>query len=84
MALVTCTRCGSCMPCPSGINIPELFSIYNRTVSEGKEAAGKLYLEQEKKADDCIRCLRCEKACPQHIGISAMMLEIQEEMEETV
>lgn len=80
MALVKCTRCEYCLPCPSGINIPELFSIYNKTATEGKEAAVKLYQEQVTKADACIRCRRCEKACPQHIGISAMMLEIQEEL----
>lgn len=80
MALVKCTRCEYCMPCPSGINIPEIFSIYNKTATEGRETAAKLYQEQETKADACIRCRRCEKVCPQHIGISAMMLEIQEEL----
>lgn len=82
MALVKCTRCEYCMPCPSGINIPEIFSIYNRTATDGKNAAKELYKAQETKADACIRCRRCEKVCPQHIGISAMMLEIQEEFQD--
>ena len=82
MALVKCTHCEYCLPCPAGIRIPEVFSIYNGSVTEGMDTAKKKYAQLEKKADECIRCGRCEKACPQHIGISAMMLDIGEELGE--
>ena len=33
--LVPCTACEYCMPCPYGINIPGIFSHYNKCVTEG-------------------------------------------------
>ena len=33
---IQCTECQYCMPCPYGINIPEVFGHYNRIVSAGK------------------------------------------------
>ena len=81
MALVRCTKCGYCMPCPSGIDIPGTFTIYNSTVVSGEEQAKKEYAALETKADACVKCLRCEDACPQHIGISSLMLELSETFE---
>ena len=66
--LVACTGCQGCMPCMVKINIPLLFELYNRTESEGIEAVRAEYESQEKRADDCINCYRCEKQCPQHLG----------------
>lgn len=78
MALVKCTKCGYCMPCPAGIDIPGTFAIYNSTVTNGKDQAKQAYDALVTKADACLKCLRCEHACPQHIGVSAMMMEIDE------
>jgi predicted aldo/keto reductase-like oxidoreductase len=33
--LVKCTACNYCMPCPYGINIPAIFSHYNKCIKEG-------------------------------------------------
>ena len=76
--LVNCTGCQSCMPCMVKINIPELFALYNRTENEEIETVRAEYERQEKRADDCINCYRCEKQCPQHLGIGILRQEIAE------
>lgn len=81
MALVKCTKCSYCMPCPAGIDIPGIFAVYNSTVTLGKEKAKASYEALETKANACVKCLRCEQVCPQHIGISGVMMEIDETFE---
>lgn len=78
MALVSCTKCEYCMPCPAGINIPKTFEAYNQTASKGLEEAKKLYETLEIKADACRKCRKCEKVCPQSIKISENMVKIAE------
>lgn len=76
MALVNCTGCAYCMPCPAGISIPDIFSTYNMTASHSREQAKELYGKMETKADSCLNCGGCEKVCPQHIEISELMPKI--------
>lgn len=76
MALVSCTKCEYCMPCPFGLHIPKTFEAYNKTASVGMKEAKELYDTIETKADACRRCRKCEKVCPQSIKISEVMAEI--------
>lgn len=76
MALVNCTKCAYCMPCPFGLNIPELFAAYNMTASHGMAKAKAAYEALEKKADACRACHHCEQECPQHIKISEVMTKV--------
>jgi len=39
--LISCTECRYCMPCPYGIDIPEIFAHYNRCVNEGNYPQSK-------------------------------------------
>lgn len=78
MALVSCTKCAYCMPCPFGLDIPTTFEAYNRTATVGMEKAGAFYSSIETKADACKKCKKCESVCPQKIKISEVMGTITE------
>lgn len=75
---IPCTGCSECLPCPSGIDIPAVFRLYNRYLRGDESALGE-YRELSAGAGDCIRCMRCEQKCTGGIGITGMMLEIAEE-----
>jgi hypothetical protein len=73
-----CTGCRYCMPCPSAVDIPRVFSIYNQARIYGMaDSARKNYARWTKNqpnvdtriASACIECGKCEKQCPQHIQI---------------
>lgn len=76
MSKVACTRCEYCMPCPFGLDIPEIFEIYNATALESKEKMRKRYEEMDKKASDCTQCGNCAPQCPQFIQIPQEMKTI--------
>lgn len=78
MALVPCTKCAYCMPCPFGLDIPKTFEAYNATASAGMNSAKEIYSSLQKGADKCKKCKKCEKVCPQSIKISSEMTKIAE------
>ena len=76
MALVPCTKCAYCMPCPFGVNIPGVFEAYNQT-AVNMDRARELYRGLDgHTADQCKTCRKCEARCPQHIKVSGHMKEI--------
>lgn len=77
MALVPCTKCRYCIPCPAGIDIPKVYEAYNKTASENMEKAKAYYDVIEKNASVCLKCKKCEARCPQHIKSSELMPEIE-------
>ena len=68
-AAVGCTACAYCMPCPAGINIPEVFRLYNVQAARGKRSAQDGYNALEVKPDACLECGACMEQCPQAINI---------------
>jgi hypothetical protein len=80
-APVPCTTCGYCVPCPTGVNIPRNFSLYNDGIiydNPGNARFTYLHFLQEKaRASACIACGDCEPKCPQQIPIAAFMEKIQ-------
>lgn len=76
MALVGCTGCRYCVPCPFGLEIPEIFSYYNMTAAHREKEAKDGYTGLTVKADGCKACHRCEQECPQMIKISQVMPEV--------
>ncbi len=82
---IGCTGCQYCMPCPSGVNIPSCFEIYN---------TGKMFEEPQQRtqfvyavmnggargnknyASQCVECGECMEHCPQHIEIPERLKEV--------
>lgn len=73
-----CTGCRYCMDCPSGVDIPLMFTLYNNyRITENKNGFINGYKEAgAKQAQNCIRCGQCAVHCPQSIEIPARMQEI--------
>ena len=78
MSMVDCTGCAYCMPCPFGLDIPELFKTYNLYGLRGKEEAKAAYEKFQVRSDACRSCHKCEKVCPQSISVSQVMKKIAE------
>lgn len=77
---VGCSGCGYCMPCPEGINIPEIFKVYNDQALSDWTEFGKVFYSlmvsnTGKDATSCIECRSCEGHCPQGIAIADVLKE---------
>jgi len=81
---IPCTKCGYCMPCPNGVDIPWNFEVYNNGVAYNSMGASKWAYNNnipvEKRASACVGCRSCEEKCPQKIKISEWMRRIHAEL----
>jgi predicted aldo/keto reductase-like oxidoreductase len=83
LAGLYCTGCKYCMPCPLGVNIPELFTMmnYHRVYQITDYARstyamiGKVPWMQYKDASACVECGACEEKCPQKLPIRKQLKE---------
>ena len=83
MPLIPCTTCDYCAKvCPTGIGISGSFTAMNYLTLYNDLGAAK---NQEdwlvnghglKRADECVDCGECEKACPQHIPIRENLAKV--------
>jgi predicted aldo/keto reductase-like oxidoreductase len=72
---INCTGCKYCMPCPSGVDIPQIFRLYNNAgMMEGYLVDRVVYQNTVVPggygADQCIECGLCMEHCPQSIKIT--------------
>ena len=81
---VECSACGYCMPCPSGINIPQCFSYLNQAemLEEYSEVKSQYYfmLKETEMAGNCLECGLCEEICSQHLPIREKLKEVAGKM----
>jgi len=79
LGFIGCTACQYCMPCPSGVAIPEILGLYNEYYQSGRSDDIKTkYWEEitpETHGSNCIRCAACEEQCPQTLPIMSLMRE---------
>lgn len=86
--LIACTACEYCVDgCAKKINIPEVFKMVNMKKIYGSATdicrQYKFIISQGSgKVSECIKCGKCEKACPQHINIIQKLSEAAELLKE--
>ncbi|MDR2352096.1 MAG: aldo/keto reductase [Deltaproteobacteria bacterium] len=76
--IISCTACGYCMPCPSGVDIPAVFSHYNDCIDNEIIPKGALDADSERAREAYLveyhrsvpelrqaeRCTGCNKCVP--------------------
>ena len=71
-----CTECRYCMPCTSGVDIPDvLAALNNAAVWNDPNPWVTGYVLINGKAGKCTECKECEEVCPQELPISTFMKE---------
>ena len=83
---IPCTSCRYCTDgCPKHISIPDLFACMNAKKQHKDWNSdfyyNDVYTKNNGKASDCIKCGRCEEACPQHLEIRKLLEMVAEQFE---
>jgi len=86
MHFIPCTACRYCVDgCPKHISIPDIFSCMNAKQIYHDWNANyyydEVYTKNKGKASDCIKCGKCEKACPQHLQIRSLLTSCAQEFD---
>jgi predicted aldo/keto reductase-like oxidoreductase len=78
--VIPCTKCGYCVPCPNGVDIPRNFELYNDgVIYEDLNTPRMLYMRflgESERASACSQCGTCEEKCPQGIAVGEWMLKV--------
>ncbi|MGD9145811.1 MAG: aldo/keto reductase [Anaerolineae bacterium] len=79
---IPCTDCKYCLPCPSGVNIPRVFEVYNDLMMYGDENRAQMvynvFMNEDERANLCIDCGECLEKCPQMIEIPDWLAKAHE------
>lgn len=86
---IGCTGCGYCLPCPSGVDIPTCFSLFNSKYLFNDKTVGFQYLlttggfarSSPSYASLCRDCGKCEKKCPQQLPVRENLKKVTRELQ---
>jgi len=85
-AVIPCTACNYCVPCPHGVNIPKNFEFYNEGVIYDDFSAPRFiynrFFPEGERAYNCESCGECLEKCPQNIKIDEWMKKADEKLRE--
>lgn len=84
--LIPCTACRYCVDgCPMKISIPDLFACMNAKKTFQNWNTDYYYENvhtvNNGKASACVKCGKCESACPQHLPIRELLMQVAKEFE---
>lgn len=84
--MISCTACRYCiMECPKKIAIPDLFACMNQKNIFHDWNQDYYYHTVHttvgRKASDCLKCGKCEEACPQHLPIRKLLVQVADTFE---
>jgi predicted aldo/keto reductase-like oxidoreductase len=69
-----CTKCKYCLPCPNGIDIPEVLEFLRIYRDWKKEIPDDIKRWTEKSGiKNCSQCKACESSCPSKIKVSSLI-----------
>lgn len=81
---IGCTGCRYCMPCPQGVNIPEIFKLYNSQQLMKSHVIDTVVYQSNlvpagAGADQCVVCGICAEKCPQTLEIPELLQKVHAE-----
>ncbi len=81
---IGCTGCRYCMPCPGGVDIPRVFAAWNESSLYGIKPENNWNFNELKRLgmtpEKCLKCGKCEAACPQYFNIIEKLQEAWDEL----
>lgn len=84
---VGCTGCAYCLPCPSGVDIPRNFLLYNEAfIYNSLASSSRIYnrnMEEKMRASSCVECGKCELLCPQNLSIREYLKDVHKALSRT-
>lgn len=70
-----CHRCGYCIPCEQGVNIPQVMGFRSQSRRFPPETAKRMAQAAMDSVENCIECGECLPKCPYHLEIPELLKE---------